>query len=526
MGTPRNELEKKRKNDFLSLKTTDDVADYLGIRRELLKALMNRKQGMFYKTFQIRKKSGGLRDIRAPIPYLKNIQRRLSKCLYLIYKQKAPAHGFCRDKTILTNSDKHKRKELVFNLDLSDFFQSISDKRVRGVLMANPYNLPPNVAECVANICCVDGSLPQGAPTSPILSNIVCSRLDSEIQGLAIKNRCFYTRYADDITFSTTEKRFGQSIVDGDGCIGSTLENLIKENSFVVNEKKTRLKTKKQRQRVTGLTVNEFTNVGRDFIRNIRTLIFLVRKYGSDGAQKIFQENEKTEKNIIKTIKGKISFIRFIRGEENRIYQKLENSFCSAIGMPPRYVLGDVEKAYKALWILECDESCGGGYHQGTGFDLEGYGIVTCGHVFCTALKAFRSDSITTRFSLEKIAEAPKAIDLVVLKITGSGQKEYPLKKDIIEPSVGADLIAVGFPEYGAGMDPYTFFDKCVGRRVRNGVNLIMIGKNISGGMSGGPLLNKTGSVVGIIRTGDKEDSTRNGVIPVGCLSELQKTKV
>ena len=519
MGKPRDEKERKLKSDFLALRTTDDIAVFFGIKKNLLDELINNRQEKFYETFSIRKKSGGYRYIQAPIPYLRNIQRRVSRCLYLVYKQKAPAHGFCRGKTILTNSKNHERKELIFNLDLNDFFPSISFKRVRGILKANPYNLPLEVADCIAKICCVNNRLPQGAPTSPVLSNMICAKLDNELQMLAIKNRCFYTRYADDITFSTTEKKFGEDIVDVDSRPGAILESLIEENSFIINNKKTRVKTKKQRQRVTGLIVNKFPNVRRDFIRNIRTLIFLIKKYGRKKAQEIFQEKEHTHKDILRTVIGRINFVGFIRGRENETYQKLENSLCFACGIPQKYILDPINRIEKALWVLECDGTCYDGktIHQGTGFDLEGYGIITCKHVFrCGKIKAFRVDSPDVRFSLEEVRELSENIDLTILKIVGDKTEAHPLKEYTSEVNRSTELVAAGFPSYSPGSVPFIIQQiKPVSNRNRSGIQITLVDKFFSEGMSGGPVSTKDGSVFGVVAGGDEGDNTKNWIIPI-----------
>ncbi|MFM7372884.1 MAG: reverse transcriptase domain-containing protein, partial [Sphaerospermopsis kisseleviana] len=109
---------------------------------------------------------------------------------------------------MVTNAKNHCNKKFVLNLDIKDFFPTITQQRIRGVMMSPPYNLPSQIATTISHICCYEGKLPQGAPTSPIISNIVCAKLDSELRLLAKQNKCFYTRYADDITFSTIVKNF------------------------------------------------------------------------------------------------------------------------------------------------------------------------------------------------------------------------------------------------------------------------------------------------------------------------------
>lgn len=161
-----------------------------------------------YTTFTVPKKRGGERTILAPISSLKLIQSKLAQVLQAVYEPRAPVHGFSPGRSILTNARLHKRKRWVLNLDLEGFFPSINFGRVRGLFIARPYSLPSNVATVLAQIACFGNQLPQGAPTSPVISNMICSRMDSQLRRLAMDSRCVYSRYADDLTFSTTLSRF------------------------------------------------------------------------------------------------------------------------------------------------------------------------------------------------------------------------------------------------------------------------------------------------------------------------------
>ena len=165
-----------------------------------------------YTEFSIPKKYGGFRAIAAPVPKLKLVQRKLADilqfCLQEInekenYSDKV-AHGFKRGRSIVTNAQCHKRKRLVFNLDLEDYFGSINFGRVRGFFIADRnFQLHPSVATILAQIACYKNSLPQGSPCSPIISNLVGTILDVRLVRLAKESNLTYTRYADDLTFST-----------------------------------------------------------------------------------------------------------------------------------------------------------------------------------------------------------------------------------------------------------------------------------------------------------------------------------
>jgi len=165
-----------------------------------------------YTTFEIKKKSGATRTIRAPISALKILQRKLAYVLSLVYEPKSGTHGFTRSRSIVSNAQPHVKAKFVLNIDLKDFFPSINFGRVRGMLMAVPYKLHPTAATVLAQLCCVENSLPQGAPTSPVISNMICARLDSQLRSLARKYHCTFTRYADDITFSTSLNKFPRPV--------------------------------------------------------------------------------------------------------------------------------------------------------------------------------------------------------------------------------------------------------------------------------------------------------------------------
>ena len=204
MGLELSASDDELKDKFNKLKTPRDVADLLEVKySDLTYFLYRRKFSDNYKSFQLKKRGGGYRKILAPASALKIIQRKLNRILQLIYAPKLSVHGFTFGQNIVTNAKTHLRKSFVLNIDLKDFFPSINFGRVRGMFMGKPYHIPADASTILSQICCFENQLPQGAPTSPILSNMICAQLDSQLQWLAKTNRCMYTRYADDITFST-----------------------------------------------------------------------------------------------------------------------------------------------------------------------------------------------------------------------------------------------------------------------------------------------------------------------------------
>lgn len=329
------------KQEFLALKTPRDIAKLLDVSYDrlvyhLYKVSENRK----YKEFSIPKKSGNTRTISAPATALKILQRKLSQVLYSVYEPKAAVHGFVPSRSILTNAKKHLHKRFILNIDLKDFFNSIHFGRVRGIFIAPPYKLPEEVATVLAKICCYSGTLPQGAPTSPIVSNMVCPRMDSQLRLLAKEFKCTYTRYCDDITFSTTLPNFPKDIAYTNTeedqlkiLVGERLISVIQDNGFEINQNKVRLQHKTDHQEVTGLTVNQFPNVKRDYVRKISSMLHAWDKFGLESVQARYIEKRSKELGIPledmeevppfqEVLRGKINFLGMVRGKDNEIYRK------------------------------------------------------------------------------------------------------------------------------------------------------------------------------------------------------------
>jgi RNA-directed DNA polymerase len=338
-----NELE----HTFLSLKTPRDIASLLEVSYDrLVYHLYKVPEDGRYLNFAIPKKSGGARTISAPKTALKILQRKLSQVLYSVYEPKASVHGFLPARSILTNAKQHAHKKFILNIDLKDFFGSIHFGRVAGIFVAPPYNLPKEVATVLAQICCYSGKLPQGAPTSPIVSNMVCVRMDSRLRLLAKEFKCTYTRYADDITFSTTLPNFPKEIAYLDtqenklkAILGERLISIIQNNGFEVNENKIRLQHKNQRQEVTGLTVNKFPNVRRSYIRKLSSMLQAWEKFGLEAVEERYKAERSRELGVSEDhippfkemLRGKINFVGMVRGKDSEIYCKYLNWYCKLL---------------------------------------------------------------------------------------------------------------------------------------------------------------------------------------------------
>lgn len=181
-----------------------------GLSYVLYKAASTEK----YHKFQIAKKAGGVRDICAPKGAMKFLQRNLADVLYdccdelnKISARRPLSHGFRRNQSIFDNARQHKRRRFVLNVDLKDFFPTFNFGRVRGFFLKNrDFALNESVSTILAQIACFEGSLPQGSPCSPVISDMIAHILDVRLAQLSKLHRVTYSRYADDLTFSTNQK--------------------------------------------------------------------------------------------------------------------------------------------------------------------------------------------------------------------------------------------------------------------------------------------------------------------------------
>jgi RNA-directed DNA polymerase len=284
-----------------------------------------------YIEFEISKQSGGKRTISAPTERLKKLQKNLAdllaNCLSEVEatgKRKTPfVHGFVKGKSIVTNAKNHRNKRWVLNLDLHDFFGTINFGRVRGILIKDrDFLLHPTVATLIAQISCYKNALPQGAPTSPIISNIVGRPLDLKLVDLAKKYGCNYTRFADDITFSTNKSDFPEQLAKlatdttHDWVLGNKIRETVEKAGFVENPKKTRLQYFKNRQEVTGLVVNKRVNVTREYRKTVRAMLnrlVTTGKFEMHSTRAQRTANKRTKQvDPLRQLQGMLGFIDWI----------------------------------------------------------------------------------------------------------------------------------------------------------------------------------------------------------------------
>lgn len=288
MGRP--ELS-ERAESFLKLSSRAELAAWLGVSDKGLRYLLYRLPASSrYVSFDVPKRSGGLRRISAPSPFLKRVQSKVATVLPEISPPRGIAKGYVSGRGIVDNAKEHRRKRWVVAFDLQNFFPSINFGRIRGMFLAPPFCFGEQLSTVLAQICCCEGEAPQGAPTSPYISNILCRKLDRALLDFAVRNKVSVTRYADDICLSFNCKDLPSSVVSLDGgkyVLSEELQALVKEQGFSINHSKTRVMHRSGRQLVTGLVVNSKGAMPREWRRRVRTVAWLLEKYGSEKAGEI-----------------------------------------------------------------------------------------------------------------------------------------------------------------------------------------------------------------------------------------------
>lgn len=278
------------------------LAKLLGYEYDLLLKISN-CQELFYREFSIPKKTGGQRIINEPLPTLKEIQRWLLDEILLNIKISPTAKAYVNGLSIKDNARFHKKQKKVLNLDIKDFFGNITERHVYIMFKTIGYN--KQVSSILTQLCCLNGTLPQGAPSSPTISNIIFRIADKRIFGYCKKLGIRYTRYADDMTFS------GDEIPNA---IILAVKRIISEFGFILNEKKTKLRLEHQKQVVTAIIVNEKLQVDRGYRRQLRQQIYYIKRYGLINQSKIkgFDEPIKYLRHLL----GKSNFVLFINPKD------------------------------------------------------------------------------------------------------------------------------------------------------------------------------------------------------------------
>jgi RNA-directed DNA polymerase len=317
-------------NDFLKINTQAELCNLLQVSMPFLEQLINENN---YKEHIIQKAKGGKRQIDEPEKNLKAVLRFLNLHLQHAYNSIIPmcSHGFILhesknniSRNIVTNASIHTNKRFVLNLDLKDFFHSITTSKVKAIFNQAPFHFNDDVAIVLALLCTYKKRLPMGAPTSPVLANLACLEIDHQLMEYCKDNGLKYTRYADDLTFSSDENIDGEKL--------NNIKAMIIMHGYLLNEKKSRLQSKYGRQTVTGIKVNEKVNVNREYIKLTRAMLHHWNKYGlREAVTKHFDLKRMPDEThrswFINRVKGRINFITSVRGKTDIISRNLADQY-------------------------------------------------------------------------------------------------------------------------------------------------------------------------------------------------------
>lgn len=264
----------------------------------------------FYRCFTIKKKNGKERKISEPLPSLKEIQKWILNNILDKVDISKYAKAYAKGKSVKDNAKFHRNQKIVLSLDITDFFDNIHTKTIFDVFRSLGYSR--KLSWQLAYLCCLNGSLPQGAPTSAALSNIILKEFDENIGEYTFARGIRYTRYADDMTFSGD--------FDVSEMIRTVVDNL-KPYHLCLNRDKTRTRKPGQRQEVTGIVVNEKIQTSKSFRKEIRQEIYYIKKYGLDSH---LDHLEIKKNHYLEHLIGKINYVLFInpKDEEFKEYMR------------------------------------------------------------------------------------------------------------------------------------------------------------------------------------------------------------
>ncbi len=266
--TEKNSFKKLRCNELPYIYDLNHLANLCDISADQLSLFVTDKRKA-YASFKIPKKNGTLREIHAPCFQLKWVQRWILDEILYNLDPGDYSHGFIPDRSIITNASVHVGEELVLNIDLKDFFPNIKTNRIVGLF--NKMGYTKKTAVLLAEICTFEWALPQGAPTSPMLSNLIAWHLDVHLAEFCEKRGLNYSRYADDISIS------GPRILPK---YKTLIFRIIEIEGFKINYEKVRLHDRGSSQRVTGLVVNEKVSIERRKKKFLRAIVYNIVKNG------------------------------------------------------------------------------------------------------------------------------------------------------------------------------------------------------------------------------------------------------
>jgi len=442
------------------------------------------------------------------------LQRRLLPYLNELYQAPPCVHGHLSARSIKTNAEAHVGRRFIVNVDLSDFYHSIHFSRIASILSSSRYGIAGPVATAIAQLCCLEGRLPIGAPTSGAISNIVAGPLDSRLLRLAKKHRLRYTRYVDDMTFSAASSGHltdalgvdfrGGFVLHGEHHLSDEFKALIAEGGFAVNPSKVWCASRQARQQVTGLVTNKKANVPIGYFKKTRSMVHSIEKFGPKKANEVFQNhrNKFDSEEIISHVHGRLAHIGYIVDYDAR-YTRLAKRFVKLTGRQLPLPLLDREKATYVIKTMPSGVQ-GTAVHIGNGYFLTAshtfdnkpdseYGA----SVFCPAY--YPSPLVC------KLVSRDLATDAALLRAPAKSTENRPSVQMVVRSiSVGDTAEGFGYADYDSGGGLNVVTAKMSAMRNLFGKQRPEVDKPWPHGMSGGPVFDENGLFLGIIYSGPK----------------------
>ena len=314
-----------------------NIGVFAGFRRnQMLCFADTSKDNRRAKRYRMHKKHGGTRAIVAPHQSLLYMLKGFNALLQQYYEPTTWCYGFVKGRSVVQNAQQHLGKRYILNIDIKDFFPSITRQMVEDVLLAEPLKCSAEAARLLSGLCTAaepqGDVLPQGFPTSPTLSNMVCKKMDEELAAAAQRIGATYSRYADDMSFSSDK-----DVLRPTGSFYLQVSGIVEKYGFRLNDRKTRLQRRGRRQQVTGVVVSHKVNVTREYARQIRSLLYMWERYGywetARAALHAYREQHgKTRGHgeyltLYAVLRGRLNYMKMVKGETDPTYLKLWNKY-------------------------------------------------------------------------------------------------------------------------------------------------------------------------------------------------------
>ena len=444
----------------------------------------------------------------------------------------------------------------MLNIDIKDFFGSIHIGRVIGLFKSMPFLFNKTIATSLAQLVCYKNHLPQGAPTSPVISNLICRKLDNDLIMLASKHKVLCTRYCDDITFSTKARilppQIAKKLDDGKVILGDELRLVFSNNKFVINEEKTRCQFFFNRQMVTGLIVNEKVNIPRKKYKHIRAIMHYTYNYGEDaGATKnnfIKKDGTPDTERFMNCLKGNIEYLKMVLSVDDLRYRRIATQFNELNGEVVFPIPDSFETKIKN-YIFIIEQIGKEPKSQGTAFLVKGLGLVTCLHNICSIAKPLSDDKLAEIVENNvKVfhPDYPDTFEIVSFKYSDFNQ-DLLILNTYKHKECGFELAsqyhsyysltkerctAVGYPDYSETSTATVLRDvKITTKRKSCEQWLYDVNARLSYGASGGPVFNANNEVIGYIDRGNKmgENEENNNsicLIDTSIFERLEKKSI